>query len=102
MEFILILINSVHFLFALAGAIISFYLWSKMGFKAPRYLHLLASVSGCIGMLLAYLGYASGAEHGEGAVWFVIGFPVATYLIFGFYGGGTIMAEKESNNEHKP
>ncbi len=102
MEFILTLINGVHFLLALAGAIISFYLWSIVGFKAPRYLHFLASLSGCIGILLAYLGYVSGAEHGEGVIWFVIGFPVATYFIYGFYGGGTIMAEKESNNKHKP
>ena len=49
-------------------------------------------------MLLAYLGYVSGAEHGEKAIWFVMGFPVATYFIFGFYGGGTIMAE---NREYK-
>lgn len=101
MEFILTIVHSVHFLLALAGAIMSFYLWSIVGFKAPRYLHLLATVSGSIGMLLAYLGYVSGAEHGERAIWFVIGFPVATYFIFGFYGGGTIMTEKESNNKKK-
>jgi hypothetical protein len=98
MEFILTLIQSIHFLSASVGAIVSFYLWSKIGFKAPRYLHIIASLSGCIGVLLAYLGFESGAEHGERAIWLIVGFPAATYFTFGFFGGGSIMAE---NNENK-
>ena len=102
MEFILKLFNSIHFIFSILTAIASFILWKKVGFKAPNYLHILAFLSGCIGVLLAYVGHASGAEQGHKAIWPVIGFPVATYFIFGFFGGGYIMADREQDNERKP
>jgi hypothetical protein len=102
MEWLSDLIKSYHFISALLSGIASFIVWKRVGFKAPGYLHVIAFISGVIGILLAYLGYASGHPHGHKAIWLVIGFPLATYLIFGFYGGGHVMVEREKNSEKKP
>lgn len=102
MEFIAFIINSVQFIWMMIGALVSFYLWWRVGFKAPRYLHVIAFVSGAIGVALAYMGYASGHEKGQNAIWLIVGFPVATYFIFGFYGGGKVMALKALNDENSP
>jgi len=65
------------------------------------YLHVIALLSGYIGVLLAYIGHVSGAEHGHKAIWLIAGFPVATCFIFGFFGGGHVMSDREQHNEHR-
>lgn len=99
MEWLTELMNSVHFIFAMLSGITSFVVWRSAGFKAPGYLHVIAFVSGLIGVLLAYLGVVSGHPDGHKAIWLVIGFPVATYLIFGFYGGGHIMRDRKEDKD---
>jgi hypothetical protein len=99
MDWLSELMKSYHFVLTVLGGIASFIVWKSVGFKAPKYLHVIAFISGLVGVLLAYLGYASGHPQGYKAIWLVIGFPIATYLIFGFYGGGHVMAEREKDKE---
>lgn len=76
-------------------AITSFVAWKRVGFKAPTYIQVIAFIAGCFGALLAFLGHASGAEHGHKALWLVVGFPIGTYLFFGLFGGGIVMVDRE-------
>ena len=79
-------------------AIISFAAWKKIGFKAPGYIHTIALLGGCIGALLAFMGYVSGAEQDHRAIWLIVGFPIGTYFFFGFFGGGMVMADREDKH----
>jgi hypothetical protein len=87
--------TTVRGLLVVVTAIISFVAWKRVGFKAPMYIHLIAFIAGFFGVLLAYMGHASGAEHGHKALWLVVAFPICTYLFFGLFGGGIVMADRE-------
>lgn len=76
-------------------AIFSFWAWARSGFRFPEYVHWIAIISAVIGALLAFLGYASDAEHAHRAIWAVIVFPILTYFFFVVLGGGFIMANRE-------
>ncbi len=99
MDWLIELTRTAHTLWAILAGITSFIVWKRVGFKAPMYLHVIAFASGCIGVLLAYMGHASGAEHGHKAIWLIVGFPVATYFVFGFFGGGHVMADRGQSHE---
>lgn len=93
---------TLHSALVVFGAIISFIAWKRVGFKAPAYIHVIAFIGGVIGAVLAYMGHASGAEHGDKAVWLIVGFPIATYFFFGFFGGGIVMAEQGLKDRERP
>jgi len=97
MDWVIEITSTIHALGAILGGMASFIVWRSVGFKAPLYLHVIAFLSGCIGVVLAYLGHASGAEHGHKAIWLIVGFPIATYFIFGVFGGGHVMADREEH-----
>lgn len=95
------LLNNIHAFIVIAGGILSLIAWRYADFTAPKYIHVIAFISGVIGLFLALLSQYAGSSN-QKAVWLVIGFPAATYFIFGFFGGGHIMLNKGSNNEQKP
>ena len=85
MAWLLSLNNIVYAIFLVFSGIINFILWKRAGFNIPKYIHVIAFVSGCIGVLLAYLAFLTGTENGHKAIWLVVGFPVAIYFIFGCF-----------------
>lgn len=99
MEFLQSLLSNAHALIVIIAGIFSLIAWKQTDYSAPRYIHVIAFISGCVGVLLALLSHVAEHSHSKEAIWLVFGFPAATYFIFGFFGGGHVMVDKGHGKE---
>ena len=92
---------NIHGLFTLLAGIASFLAWKRAGFKAPRYLHIIAIILGVIAVLIVFMVYDSKPENAARTVWVIILFPAITYFVFAFFGGGHVMEERNAHENEK-
>lgn len=75
--------------------------WAKLGFKCPRYIHVLAGIGFFIGILLAWTTPATAPINDSwllGKWWTAIYMSGFVYLAFGFYGGATVILQREAKS----
>ena len=100
MDIVLAFLKALLIPVVLVGGLISLFLWWRSGFWAPRYIHILAHVSGALGLLLAWMAWDSDHPMKEQHVWLAVIFPAIVYVAFGFYGGKVIARHLRDKQRH--
>jgi hypothetical protein len=76
----------------------SIFHWVRTRFWVPKYIHYLSALMFVVGSLFIYMEYSISKTLSYSLLWFVPGFPLAVYLIFGIYGGGLVTKENKIND----
>ena len=74
---------SAHTLVFVLAGLFHLWFWAREGFAVPRYIHVIAGVSGVLGLAIAVIGQSW---------WFPVLLWSIPYVAFVFYGGHATVA----------
>jgi predicted ferric reductase len=82
----------------LVMGIFSLWAWYKIGFKCPRYIHILAVIGFLVGIgmtLITPKNAPANDTWGLGKWWTPVIFSGIVYFLFGFFGGAKVMGKTD-------